>query len=156
VSGASDATAWQRTLADLDRLAGRRRADGFDVVTVRAADTTPEPPAAGDSDRFGLVYTAPNDVADDFRAAFRAGTFDRYTVHRRELGATQFLVTELSDAANSRVILLAGAFERSAAAALRTAARDAGVMYSHVQLLDWTHLGTFRHDDPTAFFPAGE
>jgi hypothetical protein len=30
----------------------------------------------------------------------------------------------------------------------------AGELHSHVQLLDWTHLGSFRHDDPAAFFPS--
>jgi len=49
-----------------------------------------------------------------------------------------------------------GAFDASAAEALRTAARDAGAMYSLVQLLDWTHLGSFRHDDPDAFFGDAE
>jgi hypothetical protein len=153
---AAGATAWERTVAEMEALASRRAADGWETVTLRAADTTPEPPDVGDADRFGLVYTVPDGAADEFRAAFAAGTFDRFTVHRRRVGDVEFLVTEVRDEAAAVAVLVAGAFDASAAEAVEVAARDASAMYSHVQLLDWTHLGSFRHDDPDAFFGDAE
>jgi hypothetical protein len=131
---------------------GRRPGDG----DAPAADTTPEPPGVGGSERFGLVYTVPDDAADEFRAVVAAGSFDRFAVHRRRLGDTQFLVTEVADPEARVAVLVAGAFDRSAAEPLEVAAREAGAMYGRVQLLDWTHLGSFRHDDPAAFFGAAD
>jgi hypothetical protein len=52
-------------------------------------------------------------------------------------------------------ILLAGAVENGDVGAVRRAAEREGAMYSHVQLLDYTHLGSFRHD-PEPFLGAGD
>ena len=152
--GADDPGAWERTVTEMRELAADREADGWETVTVRAGDTAPEPPDAGESDRFGFVYTVPGSAADSFRAVYDAGEFDSYTVYRRRAGETLFLVTEVADTDAKRAVFLAGAVDLGVAGDLRETAVEAGELHSHVQLLDWTHLGSFRHDDPAAFFPS--
>jgi len=152
--GAGDPGAWERTVTEMRELAADREADGWETVTVRAGDTAPEPPEAGESDRFGFVYTVPGSAADPFRAVYEAGQFDSYTVYRRRAGDTLFLVTEVADTDAERAVYLAGAVDLGVAGDLRETAAEAGELHSHVQLLDWTHLGSFRHDDPAAFFPS--
>lgn len=149
---ATTAGPWEQTLADMDDLASQRTADGWDTITVQAGDTAPEPPVAGESDRFGLVYTVPNGSADAVRAFWETGSVDGYTVYRQKAGSKLFLVTELTDSASQTVLFIAGVVELDVADELIAAAADAGEMYTHVQLLDWTHLGSVRHDDPSAFF----
>jgi len=153
-NGTSDPGAWERTVTEMRELAADREAEGWETVTVRAGDTAPEPPDAGESDRFGFVYTVPGSAADSFRAVYEAGEFDSYTVYRRQAGDTLFLVTEVVDTDAERAVFLAGAVDLGVAGDLREAAVEAGELHSHVQLLDWTHLGSFRHDDPAAFFPS--
>lgn len=144
---------WEQTIAEMRELAAEREADGWETVTVQAGHTAPEPPEAGDSDRFGLVYTAPGDVADEFREIYEDRSFDSYTVYRRQIGQTLFLVTEIADTDGRAAVFLAGGVDLAVADELIEAAREAGELRSHVQLLDWTHLGSFRHEDPSDFFP---
>jgi len=144
---------WSRTLSAATEMAETLRSDGWHVVTVRAAHVAPEPPAHGDSDRFGYVYLAQGAVADDVREAIEEGTIDGYELFTRREGSDLFTVTRVSDTDAKRTVLLVGTVDLTQAADLAAAARERGVMYSHVQLLDGTQLGTFRHDDPTHFFP---
>jgi len=148
--------AWRETIADLNELAAEREADGWQTVCLQAGDTAPVSPAVGESDRFGYVYTVSNDVVDEFEAVFDAGTFDSFTVYRKQLGETLFLITEVTDSKAEVSILIAGAVDLDSVDALKEAAMEAGEMYTHVQLLDWTHLGSFSHDDPSAFFATEE
>lgn len=145
---------WEQTLAEMDDLASERAADGWETVTVQAGDTAPEPPSAGESDRFGLVYTVPGGAADAVRSFVETASVDGYTVYRRSVGSTLFLVTELVDSAEAVALFVAGVVDTDVADDLVAAATAADEMYTHVQLLDWTHLGSFRHDDPAAFFPS--
>lgn len=146
--------AWEQTLAEMHELADQRAADGWDTVTVQAGDTAPEPPSAGESDRFGLVYTVPNDTADAVRSFSETASVDGYTVYRQEAGSDLFLVTEITDSDARTALFVAGVVDLDVADDLVAAASAATEMYTHVQLLDWTHLGSFRHDDPAAFFPS--
>lgn len=147
---------WERTLTEMRALAAERRAEGWTAATVQAGDTTPEPPSAGESDRFGIVYTVPNDSVDPIRSFSDDGSVDEYTVYRRTAGSTLFVVTELADHDSRAVLFVAGAVDLDYADDLKTAAAAAGEMYTHLQLLDWTHLASFRHDDPSAFFESLE
>lgn len=143
---------WERTVGEMREIARQYREDGWEVVAVRAGDTAPESPEVGESERFGFVHTVPNAVASDVRSVLD-GDVDGSAIHRRSLGSTLFFVTEITDATTRRALLLAGAVDTGVAEELETAARERGELYTHVQLLDWTHLGTVRHDDPSAFFP---
>lgn len=144
---------WARTLEAATEMAETLRADGWEVVPVRAAHVAPEPPGHGDTDRFGLVYVAQGEVAEAFEAAVADGEFDGYEVFNRREGSTLFTLTRVTDADRRLAVLLVGAMNLSHAGDLAAAARDRGEMYSHVQLLDGTHLGSFRHDDPAPFLP---
>lgn len=143
---------WERTIDEMREIAQRHRDEGWDAVAVQAGDVAPEPPSVGNSDRFGLVYTVPNAVAEDVSSVL-AGDIDSYAVHRRQLGSTVFFVTEITESAARRVLLLAGGVDARNAEDLAATARERGEMYTHVQLLDWTKLGSVRHDNPSAFFP---
>ncbi len=144
---------WAKTLASTTEMETELRDDGWEVVTVRAGHVAPEPPEHGDTDRFGFVYLAQGEDADDFTDAVERAAFDGYEVFNRREGDDLFVLTRLTDAEQKLAVLLVGAVNLSHATDLAEAARERGVMYSHVQLLDGTHLGSFRHDDPTAFLP---
>jgi L-rhamnose mutarotase len=148
-----EATVWEQVIEEMRELAAQREADGWETITVHAGETTPEPPSAGDSDRFGIVYTVPDNVADEVRSVVESASVDEYTVYRRKLGRTLFLVTELADTDDQLALFVAGALNLQFADQLFEAATDRGEMYTHLQLLDWTHLASFYHDDPSAFIP---
>lgn len=149
-------SAWQRTLEDMEAMAEEREEAGWDVVTVAAGHTAPEPPDSGDFDRYGLVYVVPDNEGEAFEDAFREGGFPTYEVYRQEVQGRAFLVTELLDPETETAILLAGGYELRHAGPLAAHAREEGEMYTHVQTLDQTVLGSFRHDDPDKFFPHAE
>lgn len=147
-------TGWERTLAEMRDLAAERAAAGWDTATVSAGNTAPEPPGIGDSDRFGFVYTVPDDAAQAVESIVVDGDVDEYTVYRRAAGGRLFHVVELVDSAAETALFVAGTVELTRLDDLRSAARADGVVYTHLQLLDRTELGSIRHDDPAAFFPA--
>jgi len=152
-NAADDASAWGRTLREAGEMADRLRADGWDVVTVRAGHVAPVAPERGDTDRFGLVYVAPDGVADALPNVLGRADIDRYEAFRRQVGDDLFLLTRLSDPDAAVAVLLVGAVTLTTAEPLVDAARDRGAFHSHVDLLDGTHIASFRHDDPAAFFP---
>lgn len=147
----SGSNGWAKTLAAATRMTEELRDDGWEVVTVRAGHVAPEPPSHGDSGRFGFVYLAQGEIADDFQAAVETGEFDEYEVFNRQSGSNLFTLTRVTDADRQLAVLLVGTVNLEQADDLAAAARERGEMYSHVQLLDGTHLGSFHHDDPDAF-----
>lgn len=152
--GSSDEVdgAWSRTVAELRLLGDELESDGWEVAPVVAGHVTPEPPGAGDTDRFGLVYVVPGDDAEAFTDAFETGEFTEYEVFRQRVGQRLYLVTKLADSAERLAILLAGSVDLTRARPLVEAAGERGEMYTHVQLLDGTPLGSFAHDAPGLFF----
>lgn len=150
--GPDDASAWELTIAEMNELADELTAEGWEVVATRAGHVAPEPPDAGESDRFGLVFVVPGDDEAAFREAFETGEFTEYRVYRRRLGDQLFLVVQYADPDRELAILIAGGVDLAEADDLLAAVREREAMYTHVQLLDWTHLGSFRHDDYAAFF----
>lgn len=148
-----DGNGWARTLESATEMAETLRADGWEVVTIRAAHVAPEPPSHGETDRFGFVYIAQGEDADDFTDAVARGEFDGYEVFNRQSGSSLFTLTRVTDADRQLAVLLVGTVNLEQADDLAAAARERGEMYSHVQLLDGTHLGSFHHDDPDAFLP---
>lgn len=152
-----DPSAWSRTLREANEMAEDLRADDWEVVTVRAGHVAPVAPDHGETDRFGLVYVAPDGVAESLPAAVDGAEFDRSTAFRRRVGTDLFLLTRV-EATDARVaVLLVGAVDlsRPEASDLASVARDRGHLRSHVELLDGTHLATFRHDHPADFLPEG-
>lgn len=139
--------AWMRTIEDMKALADERRERGWDVVAIPAGDTAPVSRDAGGDDRFGIVHVIADNHADDFSEAFERGTFPRYEAYRNEVSGYVYLVTELLDPETETAILLAGQYRLRRASGMVATAREEGVLYTHVQTLDGTPLGTFRHDE---------
>jgi L-rhamnose mutarotase len=146
-------SAWEQAIEDMRELAGERAAEGWTTVTVHAGETTPEPPSKGESDRFGIVYTVADNAAQEIEKITDSASMDEYTVYRRHVGKTLFLVTEFADYESEAALFVAGAVNLQFADQLFEVAMERGETYSHLQLLDWTHLASFRHDDPSAFIP---
>jgi hypothetical protein len=145
--------AWSRTLADMNAMAEELEDQGWETVTVGAGDTAPEHPDVGEEGRWGLVYVVPGNHAAEFVEVFEEGAFPEYNVYRTVAGNQVFLVTELRDADSRTAIFVAGAYERSRARPLIDTAKSAGKMYTHLQKLDGTHLGSFEHEGYEKFFP---
>lgn len=151
-NAAGNKQAWQATLDDVDELAADRAADGWEVVTVVAGHTEPQPREAGGSDRYGLVHVVSGSDAEPFATAYERGDYPRYDVYRGTTDTRLFLVTECLDPGSRTAIIVAGQVRRGDARKLaRTAART-GRMYTHVRTLDGTHLGSFEHATPEKFF----
>jgi hypothetical protein len=150
---AAGSSPWGRTIQEANAMAADLRKDGREVVVVRAGHTAPVAPDEGETDRFGLVYVAPDGVAETLPAAIDDADLANYEVFRRAVGSDLFLVTRLTDPDARVAVLLVGGVDRTAADGLVAAARERGALHSHVELLDGTHLLSVRHDDPSAFFP---
>lgn len=145
--------AWAATIEDMQETAAELERNGWSVLTLTAGDTSAEAPSDGESDRFGMVYVVGDDDGEAFEEAHDAGTFPRYEVYRGERAGRVFLVTVLLDPGTETAILLAGTYERDEARGCLRAAAESGTMYTHLHLLDGTHLGSFEHESYEKFFP---
>jgi hypothetical protein len=148
--------AWTATIEEMKAMAAELESDGWDAYYVGAGDTAPESPRTDPEGRFGLTYVIPNNYEEGFVEAFRAGGFEEYEVFRNEVSGTVFQVTVLYDEPTNRAILIAGAYELMHANPLILTSMREGETYTHVQLLDGTHLGSFRHEQWELFFPNAE
>lgn len=153
--------AWAQTIEDMQALAEEREDQGWSTVTITAGDTGTEgldsnADPEDDDVRYGFVHVIPDNEAEEFEAAFREDGFPRYDVYRAEIEGRVFFVTEFQDPETETVIFIAGSFLRHFANPLVNAAREHGKLYSHVQTLDTTHLGSFEHDGYEKFFPEAD
>ncbi|KAB7514951.1 hypothetical protein DM867_07555 [Halosegnis rubeus] len=144
---------WRATLEQADKMGTRLSDDGWQVVTVRAAHVTPIPPTDDPEGRPGLAYIAQGEVAEPFQRVINGGTFDNYEVFNRAVGSDIFSLTRVSDTENEVAVLLVGTLNRSSLETLPETAIQRGELYSHVDLLDGTRLGSFHHSTPSLFFP---
>jgi hypothetical protein len=145
--------AWQRTIEDMRAMEEDLEAEGWSVVAIGAGHTAPTNPDSGETDRWGFVHVVPGNKAEEFADAVETGRFPQYRVFRNEMQGRIFMLTQLLDPDSETAILIAGNFEvRHAPGLVKTALKE-DEMYTHVQTLDGTHLGSFRHDDLTKFFP---
>ncbi|QSW98037.1 DUF7529 family protein [Haloterrigena alkaliphila] len=153
--GTTSATkqAWVQTNEDMTALAEQRRDEGWETVAIPAAHTAPLSRDAGRDDRFGIVHVIPGNHADAFADAFENREFPRYEAYRNEVGQAVFFVTELLDPETSTAILLAGQYEFQNAPGMVNAAEAEGCLYTHVETLDGTILGSFRHDEYKPLIP---
>jgi len=144
---------WQRTLEDMAAMAANREDKGFQTLTVPAGDTAPEPPHAGEDDRWGISFVVPGNKADRLAEFHRTCEFEDVGVYQAAGSGQVFLVVELVDPDDSVAVFLAGHYEMRHAPDLVRTATEEGVMFVHAQTLDGTHLASVRHDDPYDFFP---
>lgn len=145
--------AWRRTLQELEHISAELEEEGWDVVAIPVGHAAPEPPDAGDDDRFGFIHVIPGNYESAFREAFEPAGFEQYNVYRQAVGGQVFFILELLDPSTETAILLAAQFSTHHAQELKSTVAEEGVVYTHVQRLDGTPLGTYRHDEPERFFP---
>jgi hypothetical protein len=148
--------AWRLTLDDMEAMAADLEDEGWNVIDIPASHTAPENPDAGETDRFGFVYVIPDNYAEEFSDAVEAGTFPTYRVFRKEVSSRVFMLTQYLDPDTDTAILIVGTYEMMHAPPLVKTAMREDEMYSHVQTIDGTVLGSFRHGDYTKFFPNPE
>lgn len=148
--------AWGRTIEDMKALAAEREEEGWNAFYVAAGHTAPTHPEVRDDGRYGFVHVIPGNYADEFTEAFEAGDFPKYQVFQQEVEGRMFMVTEFLDPESETSILIAGSYEMRHAPALVKKAQREGDMYTYVQKLDQTLLGTFKHDEYDRFFPDPE
>lgn len=152
-AGSRPNDAWVQTIEDMKAIAEQRRQEGWDVVALPAGDTATVSREAGAGDRFGIVHVIADNHAEPFTEAFERGEFPRYEAYRNEIGGFVFLVTELLDPDSDTAILLAGQYELEYVPGMLEAAEDEDVLYTHVQTLDGTVLGSFRHEEYEPLVP---
>jgi len=145
--------AWEATLEDMQAMAEARREEGWDVVTCMAADTAPTNPDAGDRDDFGLVFVLPNNMAEEFEAAYGGKEFPQYEVYRASDEGRAYLVVEYIDPETETAIFVASQYELRFAPGMVKAARREETMYTYAQLIDGTRVGAFEHDSVEKFVP---
>jgi hypothetical protein len=160
IAASSEATknAWQATLEDMEGMASELEEQGWTTTVLAADNTAPTPPNTGDSDLYGFVSVVPDNFADEFTEAFEqgheeGGGFEEYEVYRSETGGWAFQVTVFYDELTANAILLAANYQLIHAEDLMRAAIERDEMFTHVQTLDGTILGSFRHEVWENFFP---
>jgi hypothetical protein len=144
---------WEGTLEDMHTVSEEYENKGWDVVEIAADHTAPKSIDVDSEERFGLIHVIPGNKADEFSDAFENGDFPTYDVFRADVNSGVFLVTALFDPESEIAIFIAGWYEKYNIRQLVETAKDRGEMYTHVQTLDETVLGSFRHDTPEKFFP---
>jgi len=98
----------------------------------------------GDDETFGLVHVLPNNYVDEFTAAFDSDEFTEYLAYGTAVDGFMFVVTEFIDPETERSILLPSRYDMALADGMVSSATDEGVLYTHVQTIDGTILGTFE------------
>lgn len=152
----SHKAAWEATIGDMNDLAAEREEDGWDTVTIMAGSTAPEAPHTEPEGRFGLTHVIPGNKVEAFEDAHADGEFPLYDVYQGQSDGQIFLVTELLNPETETAILIAANTWRFEAGPLVEAAVEAETMYTHVETLDGTHLGSFEHEEYEKFFPDPE
>lgn len=145
--------AWKQTLEDMHAVADNRRDEGWDVLTIPAAQTDTVSRDVGEDDRFGLVHVVPDNYADEFAQIYDADAFTEYLAYGTSIGGYAYLVTELIDPSAKRSILIAGRYDLAFARGMITAAREEDVLYTHCKTIDGTELGTFEHEEYEPLLP---
>lgn len=151
----SPTNAWSRTLDELWAMNEDLEADGWDTVAIPSGHTALVTEAMGETDREGFVFVVPGDRGEEFEDAFERGEFDEYEVFRQEAGRYLYLIVRVADTDREIAVLLAGGADMRKAEINDAIERlrEGDEIYTHVQLLDATHLGSFRHEDPSLFIP---
>lgn len=145
--------AYQQTIDDARALEAEKQEEGWETLLIPAGHTATEPPRVGNPDRYGLVHVIPDNYADEFSELFECGEFSAFDVYRAEVAGRVFIVTELLDPDAEIAIIIIANYKLGDAQDLIETVLEEEEMYTHVQTLDQTHLGSFYHEDYTKFFP---
>lgn len=152
----SASAGWEATLTAADEMTAELQGDGYEVTTVRAAQVIPETPADGDTKRFGLVFVVGKSDGEELQDRISASEFSEYEAYNQRQDGTLFVVTQLFDESRQHAVLLVGAVDLTHAEGLLSTVSEHNKIYSHVQLLDGTVVGSFEHTNPEAIVPVVE
>ncbi|MFB6070559.1 MAG: hypothetical protein ABEJ76_05990 [Halanaeroarchaeum sp.] len=145
--------AWSETVGDAKRMAEGRSSEGWETLVLPAGDTAPEPPEGGPSGRFGMVHVVPGNRAERLQELLEFASFPAYDVYRASVHGRVFFVTELLDPEHTAAVYVAGNYQLADAKPLVAAAAKHGTMFTHLQTLDQTQIGSFEHEEWRKFFP---
>lgn len=143
---------WEAAVRDMRAMAADRELKGYETLAIPSGNTAPVSPSQGD-DRIGFSHLVDRSDGRDFAVRYEGRNFTDTGVYQVADSGHVFLVTEHIDYDAETVIFIAGTYRVTDAADLVRAAMDRGKLYTYVRKLDRTILGTFEHDDVSAFFP---
>ena len=144
--------AWQSTLTEMDSLAEEYESDGWKTTTVPTGHTAPESEESGETDRWGLVFTVPNNYGKKIKTILARGDFPEYDVYRKRVTQRVFLVVVYLDSASEQALLVAGNYRTTYADDLIERTRKEGEVCSYLRTINGTQLAVFRHRTPEKFF----
>lgn len=147
---------WEQTVQDMRTMAGDRERKGYETLTIPSGNTAPIAPSQGNDVRFGFSHLADHSKGQDFLELYEGRNFTDTGVYQIADGGHVFMVTEHIDYDDEIVIFIAGTYRVMDAADLVRAATDRGKLFTYVRKLDRTILGSFEHEDVSAFFPDPE
>ncbi|MFB6086541.1 MAG: hypothetical protein ABEJ84_07015 [Halodesulfurarchaeum sp.] len=158
VEAYSDAfsNAWKETVNDAKRMADGRDSEGWETLVVPSGDTAPEAPDRGREGRFGMVHAVPGNKSESLEELLEFASFPAFDVYRATVHGRVFFVTELIDPEHTAAVYVAGNYRLADAGDLINAAAKHDTMYTHLQKLDQTDLGSFEHGEWRKFFPNEE
>lgn len=147
---------WEQAVQDMRAMAADRENKGYETLTIPSGNTAPISPSQGNDKRFGFSHLVDRADGQDFLELYEGSNFTDTGVYQVADGGHVFLVTEHIDYDNDAVIFIAGTYRMIDAADLVRAATSRGKLFTYVRKLDRTILGTFQHEDVSAFFPDSE
>lgn len=137
--------AYKQLLTELDQLAAGRDDDGWEVLTL-ASNHTNMLSADDDREWWGFSHVVGGSDADAFEDFYDADEFTEYLAYGQLIEGYMYLVTELLDPDAERTVLIASRYDRRLAKNVIASARSEGVLYTHVQRIDGTVVGSFEHE----------
>lgn len=149
--------AWEETIEEMNASADEYAADGWETHAVAALNTAAvsrdEAAAARADIGWGLVHTIPDNFVDGFADAVDRGAFPEYDVFRRLVDGRVFHLLVLRDPDERLALFVAGNYPLQGAEGCIAAAKDEEGLQSWLRGTDGTVAGTFRHAEPSKFFP---
>lgn len=139
--------AWKQELEEMDLIAEDRREDGWEVLTIVAGHTNTVTRDGDEDGKYGICHIIPDNKAEEFVEFYDEETFTEYLAYGRPMNAFMYLVTEFIDPTNERSVLIASRFDTRFAEDMVEDAKEEGVLYTHVQKLNGTVLGSFEHEE---------
>ncbi|WP_247731537.1 DUF7529 family protein [Halovivax limisalsi] len=138
--------AYKQLLAEVDQLAADREDDGWEVLTL-SPNHTNMLSTDDDRDWWGFSHIVGGSDAEAFEDFYDADAFTEYLAYGRQVEGYMYLVTELIDPTDERTVLIASRYDRRLAKGVVNSAKSEGVLYTHVQTIDGTIVGSFEHEE---------
>jgi hypothetical protein len=149
--------AWEETIEEMKARAAGHEADGWETHYVAPLDTSPVSADQAEAARadigWGLVHTIPDNFVADFADATERGDFPEYDVFRRLIDGRVFHLLVLRDPDERVALFVAGAYRLHDAEGCIATAKSEGYLQTWLRGTDGTVAGTFRHEEPSKFFP---